>query len=80
MNSLLTEVGRKLADRWLSALVLPGALFVAAAMCGWWLGHPHALDTGRLEDTVRGAGMIRDVDAMRFTFVGDSMTIGCAGD
>ncbi|MDV9198666.1 hypothetical protein R6M67_25830, partial [Streptomyces sp. Wh19] len=47
MNSLLTEVGRKLADRWLSALVLPGALFVAAAMCGWWLGHPHALDTGR---------------------------------
>lgn len=24
--------------------------------------------------------MIRDDDAMRFTFVGDSMTIGCAGD
>ncbi|MEU2129860.1 hypothetical protein [Streptomyces sp. NPDC018352] len=56
MNSLLAEVGRKLADRWLSALVLPGALFVAAAMCGWWLGHPHALDTGRLEDAVRGLG------------------------
>lgn len=56
MNGLLSEIGRKLADRWLSALVLPGVLFVAAAMCGWWLGHPHALDTGRLENEVRQFG------------------------
>ncbi|MER5616701.1 GDSL-type esterase/lipase family protein [Streptomyces sp. NPDC002215] len=30
--------------------------------------------------TSQAAGVIRDDDAMRFTFVGDSMTIGCAGD
>lgn len=56
MNGLLAEIGRKLADRWLSALVLPGVLFVAAAGCGWWLGHPHALDTALLEDRTGGLG------------------------
>ncbi|MEV6702489.1 hypothetical protein AB0M68_36035 [Streptomyces sp. NPDC051453] len=60
MNSLLTEVGRKLADRWLSALVLPGALFVSAAMCGRWLGHSHALDTRRLQDMVQRVGQQLD--------------------
>ncbi|MEU6658862.1 hypothetical protein [Streptomyces sp. NPDC046821] len=56
MNTLLTEVGRKLADRWLSVLVLPGGLFVAAVTCAAWLGHAHALDVGHLEDMVRRLG------------------------
>ncbi|MFE7620452.1 GDSL-type esterase/lipase family protein [Streptomyces sp. NPDC057496] len=30
--------------------------------------------------TSQAGAVIRDDDAMRFTFVGDSMTIGCAGD
>ncbi|AKJ08544.1 hypothetical protein ABB07_00285 [Streptomyces incarnatus] len=49
MNGLLAEIGKKLADRWLSALLLPGLLFTSVVLCGWWLGHAHALDPARLQ-------------------------------
>ncbi|MCX5400321.1 hypothetical protein [Streptomyces sp. NBC_00102] len=48
MNSLLTTLGGKLAERWLNLLVLPGALFLAAAAAGTTLGHRHWHDTDRL--------------------------------
>jgi hypothetical protein len=44
MNTVLAELGKKLADRWMGALLLPGLLFVAAAVCGVLLGHGAALD------------------------------------
>ncbi|TDD38154.1 hypothetical protein E1287_06285 [Actinomadura sp. KC06] len=48
MNGLLGELGKKLAERWLSLLVLPGALYLAVAAAAVTLGHGHALDVGRL--------------------------------
>ncbi|MCY9785158.1 hypothetical protein KIK06_14835 [Nocardiopsis sp. EMB25] len=39
MGELLTEFGKKLAERWLSLLVLPGALYLAAAATALILGH-----------------------------------------
>ena len=48
VTTLLSELGKKLADRWLTTLVLPGLLFVAAVVVARLLGHRHALDTARL--------------------------------
>ncbi|MGV9270716.1 hypothetical protein ACWDRR_39465 [Kitasatospora sp. NPDC003701] len=48
MAGLLDELGKKLAERWLSLLVLPGALYLAAAAAAATLGHGHALDSDRL--------------------------------
>ncbi|MFJ8914399.1 hypothetical protein [Amycolatopsis sp. NPDC102389] len=47
MNAFLQEIGRKLADRWLTVLVLPGLLFSGAVMAAVVLGHTRALDAGR---------------------------------
>ncbi|MGV9612220.1 hypothetical protein [Nocardia xishanensis] len=44
MTGFLAELGKKLAERWLELLVLPGALWVAATMAGGYLGHAHAVD------------------------------------
>ncbi|MGW4412771.1 hypothetical protein ACWEJ6_52930 [Nonomuraea sp. NPDC004702] len=48
MNALLSELGKKIAERWLSLLVLPGALFLAVALAARTLGHAHALNLGWL--------------------------------
>ncbi len=48
MTAVLAEVGKRLLDRWLTLLVLPGLLYVAAAVVGAYLGHGHALDVHRL--------------------------------
>ncbi|MFE0135760.1 hypothetical protein ACFWY6_29935 [Streptomyces sp. NPDC059037] len=52
MGVLLGELGKRLAERWLSLLVLPGALYVAVAAAAVDLGHAHALDLGRLTDKI----------------------------
>lgn len=52
MGGLLTEVGKKLAERWLSLLVLPGALYLAIATTAHTLGHPHPFDLSRLTDQI----------------------------
>ncbi|WP_051832502.1 hypothetical protein [Streptomyces katrae] len=52
MGTLLGELGKKLAERWLSLLVLPGALYLAVALVARTLGqvHPFAVDrlTGQI--------------------------------
>ncbi|MFI2478485.1 hypothetical protein [Nocardia xishanensis] len=53
IDALLSELGKKLAERWLSLLVLPGLVFLAAAWCAYTLGHAHALDTALLVRTTR---------------------------
>jgi hypothetical protein len=50
MSIVLAELGRKYAERWVSLLVLPGLLFVAAVLAAVTLGH--SLDIGRLTSTV----------------------------
>ncbi|MER5626420.1 hypothetical protein ABT061_35860 [Streptosporangium sp. NPDC002544] len=34
MNGFLSEIGKKLAERWVTLLALPGLLYLAAAMVG----------------------------------------------
>lgn len=50
MGTVLAELGRKYAERWVSLLVLPGLLFVAAVVTATTLGH--SLAVGRLASTV----------------------------
>ncbi|BCJ75765.1 hypothetical protein CS0771_53090 [Catellatospora sp. IY07-71] len=45
---MLGEVGKRLLDQWLTALMLPGLLFVAAAVAATHLRHAAALDLGKL--------------------------------
>jgi hypothetical protein len=44
VNTFLTELSKKLAERWLSLLVLPGLLFLATGWVARTLGFTHALD------------------------------------
>ncbi|MER5386366.1 hypothetical protein ABT040_40060 [Streptomyces sp. NPDC002688] len=48
MLTVLTELGKKISERWLSLLVVPGFLFVCAVANAAWLGHGHALETDLL--------------------------------
>jgi hypothetical protein len=46
VNGLLAELGKKLADRWMALLVLPGLLFTAVATAAVTLGQRHWADVG----------------------------------
>ncbi|QWF84914.1 hypothetical protein [Amycolatopsis sp. CA-230715] len=48
MTGFLAELGKKLAERWVAALVLPGALFVSLAVVAGLLGHRRWADAGLL--------------------------------
>ncbi|MFE1596580.1 hypothetical protein [Nocardia sp. NPDC058705] len=48
MGGLWSELAKKLAEKWFSLLVLPGALYLAVTGVALILGHTHALDAGRL--------------------------------
>jgi hypothetical protein len=52
MSGFLGELGKKLAERWVSLLVLPGAMYLAVACVATVLGHRHALDPVLLADRV----------------------------
>jgi len=41
VNGFLAELGKRLAEHWLSLLVLPGALFLGVLAAGRELGHAH---------------------------------------
>lgn len=61
MGTLLGELGKRLADRWLPMLALPGVLYLAVAAAARVLGQRHALDAGRL--TVQVTVWARDAAA-----------------
>ncbi|MFC9389796.1 hypothetical protein [Streptomyces venezuelae] len=48
MTTFLATLGGKLADTWVSLLVLPGLLYLAVVSAAPVLGHRHALDHGLL--------------------------------
>ncbi|WP_267715311.1 hypothetical protein [Streptomyces sp. CoH17] len=52
MGGLLTEVGRKLAEKWVTLLALPGALYLAVATAAVSLGHTHPFDLSRTADRI----------------------------
>ncbi|SCF67615.1 hypothetical protein [Streptomyces sp. Ncost-T10-10d] len=49
---MLTELGKKLAERWATLLVLPGALYLGTAAAARTLGHRRALDVERLVEQI----------------------------
>lgn len=44
MHVFFDELAKKLAERWVTVLILPGALFATACWIGLTLRHAHALD------------------------------------
>lgn len=52
MTGLLTELGKRVAERWLSTLLLPGLLYTTAIICAHQLGWRHALDAGYLQTRI----------------------------
>lgn len=56
MNGLFDELGKKIADRWLTTLLLPGLLWVCAAALAWQLRWTHALDLRAAEPLLRRLG------------------------
>jgi hypothetical protein len=48
VTAVLGELGKKLAERWLALLALPGLLFVSVAVVAGVLGHGRALHFGAL--------------------------------
>ncbi|MFD7780016.1 MULTISPECIES: hypothetical protein [Streptomyces] len=44
VNGLFDELGRKIANKWLTTLLIPGLLWVCTALLAWQLGWRHALD------------------------------------
>ncbi|WP_406194115.1 hypothetical protein OH807_04490 [Kitasatospora sp. NBC_01560] len=49
---MLAELGKKLAEKWLTLLVLPGALYLAVGVAADLLGHAHPFDAAGLSDRV----------------------------
>ncbi|MGW0556523.1 hypothetical protein ACWDZ6_20320 [Streptomyces sp. NPDC002926] len=52
MGRFFEQLAKKLAEKWVSLLLLPGALFAAATWLGTRLGHRRALDRSQLDTTV----------------------------
>ncbi|MGW3994789.1 hypothetical protein [Amycolatopsis sp. NPDC004772] len=48
MTGFLTEVGKRLGNRWVTAILLPGLLLVAVVVAASTLGHAHAFAFSRL--------------------------------
>lgn len=48
MSAFLGQLGQKLAERWLTLLVLPGVLYLAAAASAHALGQTHLTSTSRI--------------------------------
>jgi hypothetical protein len=56
MGSFFGELAKKLAERWVGLLALPGLLFVASAWVGVQLGWVHALDLRLLASKAAAIG------------------------
>ncbi|MET7458238.1 hypothetical protein ABZT03_41710 [Streptomyces sp. NPDC005574] len=59
MNAFLGELGRKLAERWLTLLLLPGALYVTVVTVASVLGQGRALDLRGLSSWIDGLAAAR---------------------
>ncbi|QGN49825.1 hypothetical protein GKC29_25375 [Micromonospora sp. WMMC415] len=60
MNAVLAELGKKLADKWVTLLVLPGLLLVATTVLAGTLHHSHAFDLHLL--VTRATAMTKAVE------------------
>jgi hypothetical protein len=56
VNGLFDALGKKIADQWLTKLLLPGLLWVCVAALAWQLRWTHALDMKAAEPLLRPLG------------------------
>lgn len=64
MTEFLGEIGKKLAERWVAFLAVPGLLYLAAVTCAVVLGQDHALDFASLSHQITrwaGSAALRSV-------------------
>jgi hypothetical protein len=64
MSGFLTELGTKIADRWMNLLVPPGLLWTTALAVGQRLGQDHPIDVARLRlwlDQIAGQPTSHDI-------------------
>ncbi|MFF5494441.1 hypothetical protein [Streptomyces aquilus] len=61
MTGFLGQLGQKLAERWLTLLVLPGALYLAAAACARALGQSHPVAVSRVSGQITAWSRSRPV-------------------
>ncbi|WDZ92542.1 hypothetical protein [Nocardiopsis sp. HUAS JQ3] len=71
MGDLWAELGRRLTERWVSTLALPGALYLAVATAAYALGWSGAWDVGHLAERVTGWAADPRVD----TFGGQALVL-----
>ncbi|WP_431932163.1 hypothetical protein [Micromonospora sp. RP3T] len=57
----MSELGKKLAEKWLSLVVLPGALYLVVLAAVVALGHAHPFDVGHLVDTITSGAAAPEV-------------------
>jgi hypothetical protein len=80
VGGLLAELGRKLADRWLTLLVIPGALYLATAAAARTLGHAHSFDIDRLTAQVTAwtrSGTVHSTSGLAVILI--AALLACAG-
>jgi hypothetical protein len=73
VNPFLSSLGGKLAERWVTTLVLPGALFVAAVVCAGRLGHRAAFDFVSLTNWI-----VREVPRLPIAATSIGLLLGAA--
>ncbi|MFF0744991.1 hypothetical protein ACFYVL_31780 [Streptomyces sp. NPDC004111] len=61
MQGFLSELAKRLAERWISLLVLPGSLFLAVVFTAVTLGQDHSLGVSRLVDEITAYAKAPDV-------------------
>ncbi|MEO6083538.1 MAG: hypothetical protein ABIQ18_10585 [Umezawaea sp.] len=80
MGAFFQELAKKLAERWVSLLVLPGVLFIAASYTGLRLGHAHAVDwTVVVREATRIAGDVAKTSGGTQAVLVVVLLLGAAG-
>ena len=82
MTGLLGELGKKLAERWLATIVLPGLLLVGAVVVAVRLGQRNPFDVARLTgwlDATAGSPAARSAGTVLLLTTGALLAAGAAG-
>ncbi|GAA2216737.1 hypothetical protein ACFY2R_15735 [Micromonospora olivasterospora] len=76
MIGLLTEVGKRVSGRWLTAVLLPGVLLVAVGAVAVALGHARPFDLDQLAATAERVGRDLAASPARLVVVGSVVLVG----
>ncbi|MFG1608127.1 hypothetical protein [Actinoplanes sp. NPDC049265] len=82
MTGLLGELGKKLAERWLATVVLPGLLLLGTAVVAVRLGQRHPFDAARLTrwlDALAGSPTARNGGTVLLLTAGALLAAGATG-